>query len=325
MLGTTPFEAGGGSIDEASDDWRVLMETGRILGPRWRFDSVTDTHYLRPSPHRMSVDDQRAQIRRKQDLGEGPCLKEIGDRDFIQARWRAQAAAAERGCVVGHVEDHVMHSLSRMAEGIALHHNTLPVPMHRDVQQFLLKSDVSWTPHMELQWHVEFPQEIQPRDTLPQVVSKLEQIMDADDRARFERFYLQGKFAYRIEAARKEPTDMFTRSRRPALTAVAKSLLDGGMHMSLSGHDAFGAPLRSEMLVWQNGDIPREYILRAATRGGAEQLGYHHDIGSLAPGMIADLLVMKANPLEDVVNSFRLKWTVVDGVVFDSTTLKRVN
>jgi Tol biopolymer transport system component len=322
---TTPFEAGGGSVDEASDDWRVLMESGRVLGPRWRFDSVIDTHYLRPSPDRMTIEEQRAQIRRKQDLGEGPCLKEIGDRDFIQARWRAQAAGAEGGCVIAHVEDHLMHSLARMAEGIPLHHNTLPVPMYRDVQQFLLKSDVSWTPHMELQWHIDFPQESQPRDTLPEVVSKLEQIMDADDRARFDRFYLHGKFASRIEAARKQPTDTFQRSRRPALTAVAKTLLEGGMHMTLSGHDAFGAPLRSEMLVWQDGGILREYILRAATRGGAEQLGYQNDIGSLAPGMIADLLVMKANPLEDVLNSFRLKWTVVDGAVFDSTTLKRLH
>jgi Tol biopolymer transport system component len=322
---TTPFEAGGGSVDEASDDWRVMMESGRVPGPRWRFDSVIDTHYLRPAPDRMSLEEQRAQIRRKQDLGEGPCLKEIGDRDFIQARWRAQAAAAEGGCVVAHVEDHLMHSLSRMAEGIPLHHNTLPVPMYRDVQQFLLKSDVSWTPHMELQWHIDFPQELQARDTLPEVLAKLDRIMDADDRARFERFYLQGKFANRIEAARKLPTDTFARSRRPALTKVAKTLLEGGMHMTLSGHDAFGAPLRGEMLVWQDGGIPREYILRAATRGGAEQLGYQNDIGSLAPGMVADLLVLKANPLEDVLNSFRLKWTVVDGAVFDSTTLKRVN
>lgn len=321
---TTPFDAGGGSVDEASDDWRVLMETGRVLGPRWRFDSVIDTHYLRPSPYRMPVEEQRAQIRRKQDLGEGPCLKEIADRDFIQARWGAQAAAAEGGCVVAHVEDHLMHSLSRIAEGIALHHNTLPVPMYRDVREFMLKADASWTPHMELQWDVDVAPELQP-DTTPQVVSKLEQIMDADDRTRFDRFYLQGKFAHRIEAARKRPTDMFARSRRPALTAVAKTLLDRGMHMTLSGHDAFAAPLRGEMLVWQEGGIPREYILRAATRSGAEQLGYHHDIGSLAPSMIADLLVMKANPLEDVMNSFRLKWTVMDGVVFDSTTLQRVN
>lgn len=321
---TTPFEPGGGSLDDSAEDWRVLLETGRIRGPRWRFDSVIDGTYLHPTNIRESLDQIRERFRRKRDLGQGPCIKEIADRDSLHSRWVAQAAREQGACVVAHVEDHPFHSLARLSYGMALHHDTMPVPMHGDVVNYLLQADVSWTPHMDLEWHIDLPDELQPRDTLPLLLKRLDVIMDLDDRTRFDRFFKSvPRYKSLIELNSKAPTDLYSRSRRPGFTAVANKLLKGGMHMSLSAHDRVG-PLRGEMLVWQEGGISREHILRAATLGGAEQLGYQRDLGSLEPGKIADVLVLKANPLDDVLNTIRLKWTVIDGYIYDSTTLQPV-
>ncbi|HZA14003.1 MAG TPA: amidohydrolase family protein, partial [Myxococcaceae bacterium] len=53
--------------------------------------------------------------------------------------------------------------------------------------------------------------------------------------------------------------------------------------------------------------------LRAATVGGARVFG-RGDIGSLEAGKIADVLVLDANPLEDVRNLARIHRVVKAGV-----------
>ncbi|MFQ5813099.1 MAG: amidohydrolase family protein [Anaerolineae bacterium] len=40
--------------------------------------------------------------------------------------------------------------------------------------------------------------------------------------------------------------------------------------------------------------------IEAATRVGAEAIGLSHLIGRLAPGMLADILVIDGNPLADI-------------------------
>ena len=66
-------------------------------------------------------------------------------------------------------------------------------------------------------------------------------------------------------------------------------------------------------------------MLRATTIGNAEKLGLQEEIGSLEPGKIADFLVLDANPLDDILNTLSLRYTVQGGVVYDSATAERVD
>jgi len=61
--------------------------------------------------------------------------------------------------------------------------------------------------------------------------------------------------------------------------------------------------------------------LRAATLHGAEYLGLDADIGSLARGKLADLLVLDRNPLDSIRNSTSIRWVMVNGRIFDAETL----
>ena len=73
----------------------------------------------------------------------------------------------------------------------------------------------------------------------------------------------------------------------------------------------------------QGGMTPME-ALRAATFDGARYLGLDHDIGSLETGKLADLIVLDANPLENIRNTHAVHYTVVNGRVFDSDSMNEI-
>jgi imidazolonepropionase-like amidohydrolase len=66
------------------------------------------------------------------------------------------------------------------------------------------------------------------------------------------------------------------------------------------------------LLVEAAGFTPMEAIL-AGTRDGAAALGMAASRGTVEPGKVADLLVLDANPLEDIRNTTRIRMTVVRG------------
>ncbi|MEO1019974.1 MAG: hypothetical protein AAFY56_20135, partial [Pseudomonadota bacterium] len=54
-------------------------------------------------------------------------------------------------------------------------------------------------------------------------------------------------------------------------------------------------------------------------------LGLQKEIGSLEVGKMADFLVLDANPLDDVLNTLALRYTVQGGVIYDSVTARPVD
>jgi imidazolonepropionase-like amidohydrolase len=62
-------------------------------------------------------------------------------------------------------------------------------------------------------------------------------------------------------------------------------------------------------------------VLRAATLDGASSIGLSKDIGSLDVGKMADLLVLDANPLDDIKNSSKIAQVMKNGRLYDAATL----
>ena len=65
-------------------------------------------------------------------------------------------------------------------------------------------------------------------------------------------------------------------------------------------------------------------VLHAATIGSAETIGRKSDLGSIEPGKIADLVVLSADPLNDVRNARAVAWVMRDGHLYDAATLSEV-
>jgi hypothetical protein len=64
--------------------------------------------------------------------------------------------------------------------------------------------------------------------------------------------------------------------------------------------------------------------LRTGTINPARALGMDRDLGSLEPGKLADLIVLDANPLENIRNSTSVRWVVANGRVYEAATMNEV-
>jgi imidazolonepropionase-like amidohydrolase len=64
--------------------------------------------------------------------------------------------------------------------------------------------------------------------------------------------------------------------------------------------------------------------LRAATLDAARALGREGEVGALAPGLLADLLLLDANPLDDVRATRRIAAVITGGRHLDRAALQRL-
>jgi imidazolonepropionase-like amidohydrolase len=79
-----------------------------------------------------------------------------------------------------------------------------------------------------------------------------------------------------------------------------------------------------EMWALQKGGLSALEVIRAATLHGAEAIGYDRDLGSIANGKVADMLILDKNPLEDIRNSAAIRFVMKGGELFDGDTLEQV-
>ena len=62
------------------------------------------------------------------------------------------------------------------------------------------------------------------------------------------------------------------------------------------------------------GLTPMEALV-AATRNGAEVIGIADQLGTVEPGKLADLLILSANPLENIENIRQIELIILNGQV----------
>ena len=106
------------------------------------------------------------------------------------------------------------------------------------------------------------------------------------------------------------------------LAKFCKQLIDAGGRVQLGAHGQL-AGLGAHWELWmlaQGGFTPLEAI-RAATLDGARYLGLDGDIGSLEPGKLADFVVLEDNPLENIRDSQNIRYTVLNGRIYDARTM----
>ena len=77
-----------------------------------------------------------------------------------------------------------------------------------------------------------------------------------------------------------------------------------------------GFAFHRELLAMVHAGLPNIAVLKAATINGANALGIEDKIGSIEPGKLADIFVIKGNPFEDIKVTRNIKLVIKGGVIY---------
>jgi imidazolonepropionase-like amidohydrolase len=136
-----------------------------------------------------------------------------------------------------------------------------------------------------------------------------------------------------LDAARALRTrlpDAADLAEREALVAAQEKMVGAvvrGGGRVIAGTDApinpYGLSLLMELEHYVRGGLSPAEALRTATAIAADAMGLGGELGTLEAGKLADLVVVDGNPLENITDIRRTRYTIKNGVVYDLQSLLR--
>jgi imidazolonepropionase-like amidohydrolase len=109
----------------------------------------------------------------------------------------------------------------------------------------------------------------------------------------------------------------------PRLKALLRALHEAGVTL-MPGSDGFaGYSLHRELELYAEAGIPNAEVLRLATLTPARVLGVEKDRGRIAPGKIADMILVDGDPLTRMSDIRRVVKTIKGGQVYDPAALEQ--
>ena len=105
----------------------------------------------------------------------------------------------------------------------------------------------------------------------------------------------------------------------------AAKLAKRGVRVSIGAHgQQAGIAAHWELWSFARGGMTAVEALRAGTIEPAHSLGMVDDIGSIEAGKLADLVVLSADPSEDIANSDKIDQVMLGGRLYDAATMNEV-
>ena len=290
-----------------------MLRSGRMVGPRLYSTGTiiygADGDFKAPI---NSLDDARAALRRTKAWGAFSVKSYNQPRR--EQRQQVMAAANELGMqVVPEGGSFFAHNMTQIVDGhTTVEHNIPVAPLYNDVVTLWSKTQTHNTPTLivnygslngEYYWY---------------------QNTDVWANKKLLGFIPRHIIMERSRHVTKAPDEEYQNGH--ILTSKScKKLQDAGVDINVGGHGQLqGLGVHWELWMLQQGGMSNLQALRCATINGAKSLGMDAEIGSLKTGKLADLIVLDANPLENIRNSEFIRYVMVNGRLYDPETLNEI-
>jgi hypothetical protein len=111
----------------------------------------------------------------------------------------------------------------------------------------------------------------------------------------------------------------------PRHAEFVKKLVEAGGRAAVGSHGQLqGLGYHWELWSMGAGGASNHDVLRMATILGAEAIGLGSELGSIEPGKLADIVVLDANPLDDLRGTDDIHLVMKNGRLYDGDTLSEV-
>ena len=317
------------SNDLLSYESGEMTQAGELVGPRW-LKSGQVVHGLKARTDGVyhplaSLDDARDVLERRAALGSS-ILKSYKLSTRIQ-RQRLVQAAREWGFMVdGEGAGQFYTNIGMLLDGHTnLEHNLPVATYYDDLQQLIAAADTSMTPTLIVVFGELFGENFIYQTERPWEEEKVKSFI-ADVNNAYNPLFGPGDAPLAVRAMHSihvadEIYDIGFRS----VGRSVKKLIDAGVTVNVGSHgQASGIAMHWEMLLFAESGIAPMDILRAATLNPAKTYGLDHQLGSIEPGKLADLIVLDKDPTEDIRNTNSVSLTMVNGRLYDAFTMNEI-
>ncbi|MET3114077.1 imidazolonepropionase-like amidohydrolase/Tol biopolymer transport system component [Pedobacter sp. CG_S7] len=285
-----------------------MLKAGRMVGPR--LYSTGSILYGADGDFKVvinNLDDALSSLRRLKAVG-AFSVKSYNQPRREQRQQILEAARLLKMEVVPEGGSTFSTNMNMIADGHTGIEHSIPVaPVYKDVTSFWNNTKVAYTPTLIVSYGSQWGENFWYDRTN---VWENERLMAFTPRAIID------------QRARRRTTAEYGDYGHIEVSKAVKHIADGGTKVNLGAHgqiQGLGAHWELWMLV-QGGMTPLQAI-KCATINGAAYLGMEKEIGSLEKGKLADLVVIDANPLEDIRNSEKIKFVMINGRLYDSFSM----
>jgi imidazolonepropionase-like amidohydrolase len=283
--------------------YQDLMDTGQLIGPRL----YSTGPGIFAQDNIRSLEDARDVLRRYSDHYNTKTIKQYmaGDRKVRQ--WVIMAAKELGLTPTTEGGSNFTMNLTLMQDGYAGLEHSLPIsPFYDDVVKLGAASGLTYTPTMIVSYGGPSGRQYYLTNTDLDADARLRTFTPHEELDKWKRtgFNRPDQYVYPLHAQQ------------------LRKWVEGGAKAGLGSHgEVQGIGTHWELWMMAAGGMKAHDALRSATIDGADSIGLSKDIGSLEVGKMADLLVLDANPLDDLKNTAKISQVMKNGRLYDAATL----